>query len=54
MEEILKSHPSVSDACVVGIPDPNYMELPVAAVLRRNGDKVDAQELADLLRGKQA
>ncbi|XP_026729350.1 luciferin 4-monooxygenase-like [Trichoplusia ni] len=50
MEEILKSHPSVSDACVVGIPDPNYMELPVAAVLRRNGDKVDAQELADLLR----
>ncbi|CAH0627213.1 unnamed protein product [Chrysodeixis includens] len=50
MEEILKSHPSVSDVCVVGIPDPSCMERPVAAVLRRNGDKVDPQELGDLLR----
>ncbi|XP_075971109.1 luciferin 4-monooxygenase-like [Anticarsia gemmatalis] len=49
MEEVLKRHPSVAEACVVNMPEPNCMELPVAAILRRNGDKIDPQDLFDLI-----
>lgn len=49
MEEVLKRHRSVAEACVVNVQQSEYMELPVAAILRKNGDKVDFQDLFDLL-----
>lgn len=52
MEEVIKRHPGVAEACVVGIPDPECMERPIAAILRRNGDIVDPQEIFTSLRRK--
>ncbi|KOB71299.1 Luciferase [Operophtera brumata] len=50
MEEVIKRHPGVDDACVVGIPDTSTMEIPIAAIQRRKGHKVDPQEIFRLLK----
>lgn len=50
MEEVIKHHPGVNEACVVGIPDPSCMELPIAAIQKRNGQKVEPQEIFQLLK----
>lgn len=50
MEEVIKRHPAVNEACVVGIPDPACMELPIAAIQKRNGEKVDPEEIFSLLK----
>ncbi|KAG6448550.1 hypothetical protein O3G_MSEX005564 [Manduca sexta] len=50
LEEVIKRHPGVLEACVVGVPDPECMELPIAAILKKNGMKVDPQEIFDLLK----
>lgn len=52
MEEIVKRHPSIVDACAVSLPQLDCTELPVFALQRRNGDKVDTQEVAELLRSE--
>ncbi|PZC85346.1 hypothetical protein B5X24_HaOG201842 [Helicoverpa armigera] len=50
IEEIIKRHPAVLDACVVSEPHMDCQELPLIALQRRNGDKVDPQEIFDLIR----
>ncbi|KAJ8732126.1 hypothetical protein PYW08_014856 [Mythimna loreyi] len=50
IEGIIKRHPSVADACVVCLPDPECQEMPIIAVQRRNGDKVEVKEIYDLIR----
>uniref|UniRef100_A0A7G3A7V3 Putative acyl-coa synthetase n=1 Tax=Lutzomyia longipalpis TaxID=7200 RepID=A0A7G3A7V3_LUTLO len=49
IEEILESHPGVSQAAVVGVPDPVYTDLPAAVVVRRNGTSVTEEELSKLV-----
>lgn len=44
IEEVLRSHPSVSDCCVVGIDDEEWGELVVAAIVPKQDD-IDIQEL---------
>jgi len=44
VEEVLRLHPSVRDAAVVGVPDDRLGEVPVAFVV---GDEVDAAVLVD-------
>lgn len=39
LEDLLLSHPSVSDACVIGKPDPIAGELPFAYVVPVKGAK---------------
>ena len=46
VESVLRSHPRVVDACVVGRPDPELGEVPVAFVV----GKVDKREIDELLR----
>ncbi|AZI37642.1 long-chain-fatty-acid--CoA ligase [Caenibius tardaugens NBRC 16725] len=51
--DVLRSHPSVADASVIGIPDPRLGEVPVAAVeLLHSAPAVSAQTLLDHLRTK--
>jgi malonyl-CoA/methylmalonyl-CoA synthetase len=38
IEEVLRTHPSVSDCCVVGIDDEEWGELVVAAIVPKNDD----------------
>lgn len=45
VERVLRTHPSVADACVVGLPDPTYGQEVAAAVIAAPGRQVDAAEL---------
>ncbi len=44
IEEVLRTHPSVSDCCVVGIDDEEWGELVVAAIVPKQ-EGIDIQEL---------
>ena len=45
VEEVLKTHPSVLDAAVVGLPDERFGEAITALVEARPGQSIDAQAL---------
>ncbi len=45
VEESLKTHPSVADACVVGVPDPEFGQRIVSAVELHPGQSADEAEL---------
>ncbi|KAI9561750.1 hypothetical protein GHT06_012711 [Daphnia sinensis] len=50
LEAILKSHPAVEDAAVVGIKSEDYGELPMAYAMKKPGhDKLDARRLVNFL-----
>jgi fatty-acyl-CoA synthase len=51
VEEVLKTHPSVRDAVVVGVPDDRFGEV-IAAVVEVSGDETPtSEEIADSVRG---
>ncbi|XP_049879449.1 luciferin 4-monooxygenase-like [Pectinophora gossypiella] len=50
IENMIKKHPGVQDAVVIGIPDPDCGDLPVACVVRRFSSTVTAQEIKDLVK----
>jgi long-chain acyl-CoA synthetase len=45
VEEILYEHPAVQEAAVVGVPDDSLGEEVAAAVVVKEGETLDAQEL---------
>lgn len=50
IEEVLSSHPAVAEVCVVGVPDDEWGQRIVAAVVCRQGHTVEATELQQLVR----
>ncbi len=55
VETVLRSHPDVSDAAVIGRPDPLWGAVPVAAVVTRADPAlVDAAAIADFCRARLA
>ncbi|XP_028177959.1 luciferin 4-monooxygenase-like [Ostrinia furnacalis] len=50
LEDIVKRHPAVAYSCVVGIPDRERMEVPVAAIVRKNGSQINPKEIFDLVK----
>ena len=52
VELALESHPGVSAAAVVSIPDSRYQEVGVGFITRRNLASVDAHEVREFLRGQ--
>ncbi|XP_026291438.1 luciferin 4-monooxygenase-like [Frankliniella occidentalis] len=49
VEAVLREHPGVAEACVVGRPDPLAGDVPSAVVVRRPGHNVTEQELQQLV-----
>ena len=54
VERVLDSHPSVVESAVVGVPDERWGEVPVAFVMLRKSEDVDAGTLADFARERLA
>ncbi len=50
LEDLLRTHPAVSDACVVGIPNETLGELICACVVPTEGSIVTGDELKDFCR----
>jgi long-chain acyl-CoA synthetase len=50
IEELLMTHPSVSEAAVIGKKDPNRGEVVAAYVISREGQSADADELREFCR----
>jgi len=52
VERVIARHPGVLECAVIGMPDAEYGEVPVAYVLPRSGLEVDASSLAALIRSE--
>jgi fatty-acyl-CoA synthase len=51
LESILSQHPAVSEAAVVGIPDPRWGERPLALVVLKPGASADEESIRAHVRG---
>ncbi|MEW2395647.1 long-chain-fatty-acid--CoA ligase [Streptomyces sp. NPDC046862] len=54
VERVINQHPSVADVCVIGVPDPTYVEAVKAVVTVASGAVVDAAELIAFCRARLA
>ena len=52
LENALMAHPDVTEAAVIGVPDEKWGERPLAAVVRREGAAVTAEQLREFLSGR--
>ncbi len=50
VEAVLRAHPGVAEACVVGLPDTEWGQLPAALVVPRPGEPLTVTELDELCR----
>lgn len=54
VEEILEDHPKVERACLVGMPDETYGQIPCAVIQLREGETASQEEIMEWCRGKMA
>ena len=50
LEHYLTSHPDVSDAAVIGVPDEISTEIPRAYVVKQSGSKITEKEIANYVK----
>lgn len=50
VENQIMSHPKVAEAAVIAVPHPRWAERPLACVVVKDGEQLDADELLDYLR----
>lgn len=54
IEKLLKLHPSIVDAVVIGVEDPRWGEVPKAIIVLKEGMKLTKDEIIGFLEGKLA
>ncbi|MCX2722563.1 acyl-CoA synthetase [Roseibium salinum] len=54
VEEVLLSHPAISEVAILGIPDPHWGEVGLAVCVTTSGEAADPGSLAEFLTGKVA
>ncbi|CAG9101522.1 unnamed protein product [Plutella xylostella] len=54
LESVLRDHPEVADAAVVGVPHASHGETPKAFVVLKNNAKTDAQNIKDFVKERVA
>lgn len=47
LEALIRNHPSVAEAAVIGIPHELYGEVPKAFIVAKAGSKVDTEDIAE-------
>lgn len=52
IEDIIMEHPEVLDVCVFGVFDEEKVDVPAAAVIKKEGSSLTAEELMDYVRSK--
>lgn len=52
IEDVIRTHPKVKDASVVGIPDQRLQEIPMAFVQVKEGEELTEAEIIDFCRDK--
>ena len=52
LEVILLSHPEIQDAAVIGLPDEESGELPLAFIVKRPGSNVTAAQIVEFVNGE--
>ncbi len=50
IEHVISMHPDIANCCVIGKPDEDLGEVPVAFITTRHGKNVDIEEVQDLLK----
>lgn len=49
LEELIRKHPDVAEAAVIGVPDPKWTERPIAVLVAKPGQEVNEADIKVLL-----